>query len=118
MSWTVEFHPLFENEFRAFTENVQDALLEDLETLERFGPQLGRPLVDTLKGSKYTNMKELRFNADDGVWRMAFAFDPQRKAILLVAADKSGTSSQRFYKNLIKKADKRFEDHLKRLKEN
>ena len=117
MNWIVEFHPLFANEFKTFTENVQDALLEDLEILEKFGPQLGRPSVDTLKGSKHTNMKELRFNADDGVWRKAFAFDPRRKAILLVAGDKSGKSSQRFYKNLIKKADKRFDDHLQRLRE-
>ncbi len=118
MSWIVEFHPSFKEEFKMFSENVQDALLEDLEVLEEFGPHLGRPAVDTLKNSKHSNMKELRFNADDGVWRMAFAFNPERKAILLVAGDKSGTSSQRFYKQLIKKADQRFEDHLQRLKEN
>ena len=116
MTWSVDFHPLFKNDFKNFSANVQDALLEDLEVLEEFGPSLGRPLVDTLKKSKHSNMKELRFNADDGVWRVAFAFDPERKAILLVAGDKSGKSSQRFYKQLIKKADKRFEDHLKRLK--
>ncbi len=52
-----------------------------------------------------------------GVWRTAFAFDPERKAILLVAGDKSGVSEDRFYKKLIKKADDRFDDHLTRLKE-
>ena len=62
-------------------------------------------------------MKELRFTADGGVWRTAFAFDPKRKAILLIAGDKSGGSEQRFYKQLIKKADERFDDHLERLKE-
>src|SRR6266851_8300425 len=66
---------------------------------------LGRPRVDTLKGSRHANMKELRFDADDGVWRVAFAFDPKRKAILLVAGDKSGGSEKRFYRQLIAKAD-------------
>ena len=57
-------------------------------------------------------MKELRFDADDGVWRVAYAFDPERKAILLIAADKSGVGQRRFYKVLISKADARFTEHL------
>ena len=61
-------------------------------------------------------MKELRFAADDGVWRVAFAFDPQRRAIVLVAGDKSGVAQQRFYKRLIAKADARFTEHLEGLK--
>jgi hypothetical protein len=76
---------------------------------------LGRPDVDTLKDSKYLNMKELRFRADGGVWRVAFAFDPQRDAILLVAGDKSGVSEKKFYKRLIEKADKRYKEHLDNL---
>jgi hypothetical protein len=67
-------------------------------------PQLGRPRVDTLKGSRHRNMKELRFSAADGEWRVAFAFDPRRKVILLVAGDKSGDSEKRFYRELIRKA--------------
>jgi hypothetical protein len=62
---------------------------------------LGRPWVDTLKGSDHANMKELRFDAADGVWRVAFAFDPNRQAILLVAGDKSGGSQAKFYKWLL-----------------
>jgi hypothetical protein len=61
-------------------------------------------------------MKEMRFDAADGVWRVAFAFDLDRRAILLVAGDKSGGSQQKFYKTLIQKADKRFEQHLKKFK--
>ena len=61
-------------------------------------------------------MKELRFRADGGVWRIAFAFDPERSAILLVGGDKSGVSSGRFYKRLIKRADARFDQHLEALK--
>jgi hypothetical protein len=61
-------------------------------------------------------MKELRFYADNGAWRVAFAFDTERKAILLVAGDKSGGSEKRFYKKLIQKADSRFKKHLATLK--
>jgi hypothetical protein len=57
-------------------------------------------------------MKELRFKAADGVWRTAFAFDPEQKAILLVGGDKSGGSEKRFYRQLIKVADARFDRHL------
>jgi hypothetical protein len=71
-------------------ESVQDELYAHAERLAVFGPNLGRPHADTLEGSKHANMKELRFNADDGVWRVAFAFDLERKAVLLVAGDKSG----------------------------
>ena len=57
-------------------------------------------------------MKELRFEASDGVWRVAFAFDPKRRAILLVAGDKSGGSGKRFYRRLIRRADERLDQHL------
>ncbi len=69
-----------------------------------------------MKGSDYANMKELRFKAADGEWRVAFAFDPKRRAILLIAGDKTGVSEKKFYKRLIAKADARYERHLERLK--
>ena len=114
--WAITFHSDFYKEFLALSERVQDELLASLVPLGKLGPNLGRPHVDTLKASKHKNMKELRFNADDGVWRVAFAFDPRRTAILLVAGDKSGTGQERFYKQLIKKADARLDDHLRQLK--
>jgi hypothetical protein len=116
MMWVVEFHDDFEPEFEAFEQAVQDALLAVAKLLTDYGPQLGRPYADTLNGSEYANMKELRFEASDGEWRAAFAFDPERQAILLVAGDKSGGSQKRFYKQLITKADRRFSAHLKGLK--
>lgn len=112
MDWEVLFDENFAREFEGLHPDVQDELLARAKLLERIGPQLGRPHVDTLKGSKYTNMKELRFDADDGVWRVAFAFDRERCAILLVAGDKAGQSQANFYRQLIKKADERFEQHL------
>ena len=116
MAWNVEFEDAFEAEFFALDQEVQDALLAVARLLADYGPQLGRPYADTLKGSKHANMKELRFEASDGEWRAAFAFDPQRTAILLVAGDKSGQSQKRFYQQLIAKADRRFSAHLQRLK--
>ena len=116
MSWAVLFHPAFDSEFQELSEAVQDELLAQAKLLELIGPTLGRPRVDTLKRSRHANMKELRFDADDGVWRVAFAFDPKRQAILLVAGDKSGGSQDRFYRQLIRTADKRFDEHLKNLK--
>ena len=116
MAWAVVYHDAFLPELDALSEAVQDGLLAMVELLTLGGPMLGRPHVDTLTGSRHANMKELRFAADDGVWRVAFAFDPQRRAIVLVAGDKSGVAQLRFYKRLIAKADARFTEHLEGLK--
>ncbi|MER8425779.1 type II toxin-antitoxin system RelE/ParE family toxin [Mesorhizobium sp. M1403] len=115
MTWEVVFGDEFDGEFEALPQTVQDELLASAKLLGVFGPQLGRPHADTLNDSSFANMKELRFDADDGVWRVAFAFDRKRKAILLVAGDKWGVSEKRFYKSLIAKADKRYQGHLDRL---
>lgn len=76
------------------------------------GPSLGRPYADTLKGSRFVNMKELRINAKRLAIRIAFVFDPQRNAVLLVAGDKRGVSEQRFYRSLIDKADRLYTEYL------
>ena len=115
MSWSAYFHPKFKAEFDKLSVAVQDELLAMLIPLQKCGPMLGRPEVDTLKDSKFANMKELRFRADGGVWRVAFAFDHERDAILLVAGDKSGGSEKTFYRRLIEKADRRFKEHLEGL---
>ena len=116
MRWEILFHDDFAAEFNELAEEVQDELLAHTKLLEEFGPSLKRPHVDTLKGSRHSNMKELRFQAANGVWRVAFAFDPRRQAILLTAGDKSGVKENWFYKQLIAKADKRFNSHLSELK--
>lgn len=116
MPWTVEYVDEFQNEFDALDETVQDELRANAKLLEQFGPSLGRPRVDTLKGARHSNLKELRFDASGGVWRVAFAFDPRRRGILLVAGDKSGGSERLFYRRLIATADTRLDEHLQRLK--
>ncbi len=116
VEWIVEIGDEFEPEFDALHPSVQVEILALSRLLQKFGPQLGRPRADTLKGSRYSKMKELRFSATGGEWRVAFAFDPKRRAILLVAGDKAGVSGKRFYRDLIHKADDRFAAHLARLK--
>src|SRR3569833_2625348 len=117
MAWTVEIGNEFEPEFDRLAEEVQDEILALSRLLEQFGPQLGRPRVDTLKGSKYTNMKELRFSAAGGEWRVAFVFDPRRRAVLLIGGDKAGVGQRQFYRDLIRRADDRFSAHLSRLRQ-
>ncbi len=103
-------------EFDSLDEDVQMEILALSRLLQEFGPQLGRPRVDTLKGSRHANMKEPRFSAAGGEWRVAFAFDAARKAVLLVGGSKSGHSEKRFYRALIRKAEDRFDTHLIRMK--
>jgi hypothetical protein len=114
--WQVIFHDDFVPEFNELSIAVQRELIALTLNLCERGPLLGRPHVDTLKGSRHSNMKELRFDADGGLWRVAFAFDPERKAILLVAGDKGGVAQRRFYRDLIDVADGRFDKHLKALR--
>lgn len=115
MTWKIEFNDEFLAEYREFTKEVRNILLGNVKYLEISGPELGRPRADTLKGSDYANMKELRFKADKGAWRVAFAFDPKRNGIILVAGDKS--NDKKFYDKLIKTADRRFTEHLAKLEE-
>ena len=86
MTWRVQFHADFAPEADALSEAVRVELIAAIRLLEHLGPSLGRPAVDTLSGSKHANMKELRFRADGGVWRIAFAFDPERPPSCWLAA--------------------------------
>ncbi len=115
MEWDVRFDPAFAAEAKGFARAAQLEIAALTGLLRHFGPQLRRPHCDTLNGSKHANMKELRFTLPDGEWRIAFAFDPKRQAILLVGGSKSGTNERQFYRDLIRVADERFSAHLKTL---
>ena len=118
MEWDVRFNPAFAAEAKGFARAAQLEIAALVGLLRQFGPQLRRPHCDTLNGSRHANMKELRFTLPDGEWRIAFAFDPQRQAILLVGGSKSGTNEARFYRDLIRVADERFTTHLRELRPN
>ncbi len=114
--WLVATTNDFDDWFADIGEDAQAEIIAKVELLKVLGPALGRPHADTLNGSKHANMKELRADTADQVLRIAFAFDPKRAAILLVAGDKSGGSQKRFYKRLIARADALFDAHLAKLK--
>jgi hypothetical protein len=117
--WNVEFADAFVPEFGVLDPEVQVELLAQARVIEAFGPLARRPRVDTLKGSRHANMKELRFSAAGGEWRAAFAFDKRRNAVILAAGDKSGRDAakgrRKFYDDLVSRADARFDAHLARL---
>ncbi len=102
--------------FSGLGEDEQAEIIAKVELLKLLGPQLSRPHADTLNGSKHANMKELRADTKTSIMRIAFAFDPDREAILLVGGNKTGVSQKRFYKQLIAKADELYELHLTKVR--
>ena len=88
--------------------NFQDKLSELERDFEETEAKMADPAF-------HSNMKELRVQCKGSPWRILFAFDPDRKAILLVGGDKTG--DERFYKTNIPIADARFDKHLEELKE-
>ena len=111
VSWVVEFHPACEVWANTLAQRDAEALLAALHVLGDQGPNLGRPLVDTVKGSRHPSMKELRPGSTGRTEiRVLFAFDKERKAILLLGGDKSG-NWQQWYRANIPVADDRFDRH-------
>lgn len=110
--WIVEATGEFGDWFGNQNQIAKEEIVTVIELLRSKGPALGRPYADRLKGSRFANMKELRVNARRLAIRIAFAFDPNRKAILLVAGDKRGVNQSRFCRQLIALADALYARHL------
>jgi hypothetical protein len=102
----------FDEWFAALREPEQEEVAAKVGLLKLFGPQLRRPHADTLNGSSFANMKELRAKTASSVMRIAFAFDPAQEAVILIGGNKSGVSERRFYARLIAKADQLYQAHL------
>lgn len=113
LMWTAATTDVFDEWFQTLSDEERAEIEAKVNLLELFGPALGRPHADTLNGSKYPNMKELRA---DHTLRIAFAFDPSRAAILLVGGDKRGRPQRPFYRQLIAKADILYAEHLSTMK--
>ena len=111
--WEIELLPEFADWWRGLPVDAQQAVSHDMRLLALRGPLLGRPFADTVRGSRFTNMKELRTMHLGRQYRTFFAFDPRRRAIVLIGGDKSGDA--RFYVRLIARADDLFAEHLHRL---
>lgn len=110
--WSVRTTEIFDAWFADLGEEAQAEIIATVELLKLLGPRLGRPHADTLNGSKYANMKELRARTSDAVLRVAFAFDPERTGILLIGGNKTGIGQRLFYRQLIQAADDLYAAHL------
>ncbi len=109
--WEVLFTDEFGRWFEDLADAQQDAVVARVELLEAQGPGLGRPTVDTIKGSRHSNMKELRVSKGAAI-RVLFAVDPRRQAVLLIGGDKTGRW-QSWYEQAIPLADELFDDYLR-----
>lgn len=96
------------------SEGEQVDVRAEVNLLRRFGPTLSRPHVDSVAGSKHANMKELRVQHRGRPYRVLFAFDPRRTAILLIGGNKKGQG--RWYKEFVPIADRLYEKHLETLR--
>jgi len=112
--WNVEITDDYLKWFAALDEKMQDAVRADIEVLERIGPFLGRPYVDSIAGSKHSNMKELRTMHRRRHIRSFFAFDPRRTAILLIGGDKTGDKA--FYIRMVASADRLYDEYLQEIR--
>jgi hypothetical protein len=110
--WEVETTDMFDEWFHHQKQDLKEDVLAALHILSEYGPQLGRPWVDTVKASQYTNMKELRIQHAGDPIRAFFAFYPGRQAIILCAGNKTGAGDKRFYKRMINIADAEFSKYL------
>jgi hypothetical protein len=113
--WAVEVTDQFADWYAALDYADIDAVNFSVGLLEAAGPELRRPHADTVGGSTYPNMKELRVQARGNPIRIFFAFDPRRTAILLIGGDKTG--DDRFYDRMVPIADRLYAEHLAEIEE-
>jgi hypothetical protein len=110
MTWPVEMDPDFAVWLMGITQSERTEILGYVELLKKQGPNLRRPYVGKIDGSKHANMKELVIQIAGKPWRVLFAFDSKRSAFLLIGGNKGGDS--RWYQTNIPIADARFDKHL------
>jgi hypothetical protein len=110
MSWEVEASDEFKEWYESLREEERASVAESVDMLEEYGPALSRPYADTLRGSRYQNMKELRVQHQGKPYRILFAFDPRRSAYLIFGGDKTGDAG--WYVDAIRRADAIYALHL------
>lgn len=115
MSWDVEYTDTFEEWWMTLDEAEQDSVAVVVTLLERKGPSLPFPYSSGIEGSKFDHMRELRIQHQGQPYRVLYAFDPRRAAILLLGGNKTGQN--RWYKRYVPIADKLYEEHLQSLED-
>jgi hypothetical protein len=114
VEWGVEYTDQFEEWWNGLDSAEQEDVAAKVGLLEECGPALGRPHVDTIRNSRHPNMKELIVQHAGRPYRILFAFDPRRSAILLLGGDKTG--HDRWYEEYVPRADRLYEQHLDTLR--
>lgn len=115
--WLLKTTDRFDWWFSTLQDHERAAVLGSLLVLRARGPELPRPRADSIQGSRYSNMKELRVQCRGKPIRIFFAFDPQRTGVLLCAGGKTG-NEKRFYREMIPIADREFTDYLNKTRGN
>jgi len=115
MAWEVEFTDEFEEWWDDLTEAVQDAIDRSVHLLEARGPSLPHPHSSGINGSRHGNMRELRVQVGGEPYRIFYAFDPRRAAILLIGGNKTGDDD--FYERMVPQADRIYDQHLEELEQ-
>jgi len=110
----VEYTDEFGNWWNSLTEAEQESVVYAVGLLEAKGPTLGYPFSSGVEGSRHSHMRELRAQHQGHPYRVFYAFDPRRAAILLIAGDKTG--DDRFYERMTPIADQLYDEHLEHLK--
>lgn len=114
MPWEILVTDEYEGWFLGLTETEQIDVQAMVDVLEIKGPHLGRPQADTIKGTKKVkNLKELVIQHAGKPYRVFYAFDPKRRAVLLCGGRKDGAQNKQFYQQMIPLAEKEFSDHLR-----
>ncbi len=116
MQWEVEYTDQFGEWWNSLDSDAQEDIDVAVRLLEARGPALTRPHADTVKDSRYPNMRELRVQSKGRPLRVFYAFDPRRTAILLIGGDKTGLTDERFYGKYIPIADQLYDEHLETIK--
>lgn len=114
MEWEVEFTDEFEVWWNSLTGDEQDSVTASVKLLREFGASLSFPHSSGINGSKHKQMRELRIQHKGDPYRVLYAFDPRRAALLLIGGNKVGDN--RWYERFIPIADKLFDEHLETLK--
>jgi hypothetical protein len=110
VNWPVEFTDEFAHWWNGLDIDEQESIARVVRLLEQRGPSLGRPFADTVRGSRFAQMKELRIQHQGQPYRVLFAFDPRRTALLLIGGNKTG--DPRWYEKFVPVADEIFAAHL------
>jgi hypothetical protein len=115
MAWEVEFTDEFGGWWDGLSVDEQNSIADGVYVVEEFGPTLTRPQADTVRGSRYPNMRELRIQHQGRPYRVLYAFDPRRVGVLLIGGDKTGNN--RWYEEFVPKADVIYAQHLREIEE-